>query len=202
MKLHESVTSTRVKNSFKTLESSFRAVHGDRYDYSQVFYKRNHMKVRIICPEHGVFEQTPNGHKGGSCCPQCAEGSDNNAIYIWRSVGEYFNGKPVYKVGVTSERLGVKRINQVAKRSGRKAEIVTLEETNCQATIVETLLKNIGDNPNWTGFDGATEFRAFSLSELQEAKMIIDKYKKNTITPSYISKQKLFMPVNHNLVYG
>ena len=32
----------------------------DRYDYSKVEYVNNRTKVRIICKEHGVFEQTPN----------------------------------------------------------------------------------------------------------------------------------------------
>lgn len=48
-------------------------VHGDRYDYSLVVYKGNKEKVKIICEEHGVFEQRPSNHiliKNG--CPICA----------------------------------------------------------------------------------------------------------------------------------
>ena len=47
-------------------------VHGDLYDYSLVDYKNNKTKVKIICKEHGVFEQRPDNHlycKGG--CPFC-----------------------------------------------------------------------------------------------------------------------------------
>jgi hypothetical protein len=48
-----------------------RLVHGDKYDYSHVRYKNNHTKVRIICPEHGVFEQIPMGHLKGYGCAAC-----------------------------------------------------------------------------------------------------------------------------------
>lgn len=47
-------------------------VHGDKYDYSLVEYVNNSTKVKIICPEHGVFEQTPNAHLRGEKCPRCA----------------------------------------------------------------------------------------------------------------------------------
>ena len=39
-----------------------KAVHGDKYDYSQVEYVNNHTKVSIICPIHGVFRQRPLDH--------------------------------------------------------------------------------------------------------------------------------------------
>jgi len=48
-------------------------IHGDKYDYSLVDYKTNKDKVKIICKEHGVFEQTPTTHiykKSG--CYKCA----------------------------------------------------------------------------------------------------------------------------------
>jgi len=47
-------------------------VHGDRYDYSKVVYINTKTKVCIICPEHGVFWQTPNGHIRGGGCKACA----------------------------------------------------------------------------------------------------------------------------------
>ena len=47
-------------------------IHGGRYDYSLVDYKGNKTKVKIICPIHGVFEQTPLRHLIGDNCPNCA----------------------------------------------------------------------------------------------------------------------------------
>ena len=49
-----------------------RAIHGDKYDYSLVDYKNNKTKVKIICPVHGIFEQTPLCHLSGNNCPQCS----------------------------------------------------------------------------------------------------------------------------------
>ena len=48
-----------------------RRVHGDKYDYSQVDYHGNRQPVRIICREHGVFEQIPYVHLNGCGCPVC-----------------------------------------------------------------------------------------------------------------------------------
>ena len=47
-------------------------VHGDKYDYSKVDYVKNNIKVCIICPKHGNFEQTPNSHLRGCGCPNCS----------------------------------------------------------------------------------------------------------------------------------
>ena len=47
-------------------------IHGDYYDYSLVEYTKNKNKVKIICPIHDEFEQTPDSHKRGSGCPKCA----------------------------------------------------------------------------------------------------------------------------------
>lgn len=47
-------------------------VHGNYYDYSLIEYNSSHVKIKIICPNHGVFEQTPSAHinqKQG--CPIC-----------------------------------------------------------------------------------------------------------------------------------
>ena len=46
-------------------------VHGDKYDYSKVYYKLGDTKVIIICKIHGDFEQTPNRHLVGQGCPKC-----------------------------------------------------------------------------------------------------------------------------------
>lgn len=46
-------------------------VHGDKYDYSLVEYVNAHTKIKIICPVHGVFEQTPDKHLQGQGCGKC-----------------------------------------------------------------------------------------------------------------------------------
>jgi len=56
-----------------------KAIHGDTYDYSLVKYITLQTKVKVICPEHGIFEQTPANHLKGSGCRKCST-SRNAAI--------------------------------------------------------------------------------------------------------------------------
>lgn len=51
----------------------FRKIHGEKYDYSIVNYTNIKNKVKIICKEHGVFEQTPDSHIGKRGCPECTK---------------------------------------------------------------------------------------------------------------------------------
>lgn len=44
--------------------------HGDFYDYSEVDYINSITKVKIICPNHGEFSQTPKIHYKARC-PKC-----------------------------------------------------------------------------------------------------------------------------------
>ncbi len=58
-----------------TLEEFLNAsniIHNYKYNYSKVIYKSTHVKVKIICPVHGLFEQTPAIHKLSTGCPCCA----------------------------------------------------------------------------------------------------------------------------------
>lgn len=61
-----------------------KAIHGDKYDYSQVVYVNNHTKVKIICPRHGMFEQIPSSHLEGCGCFKCAQDSQRctNAEFV------------------------------------------------------------------------------------------------------------------------
>jgi very-short-patch-repair endonuclease len=65
----------RTGKSTKTLEqfiSDCRDCHGDTYDYSLVKEYIYHKKIKIICKEHGIFEQLPNNHLSGHGCKKCA----------------------------------------------------------------------------------------------------------------------------------
>ena len=46
-------------------------VHGDRYDYSKVEYVNYNTLIKIICPIHGEFWQTPSNHLKGQGCRKC-----------------------------------------------------------------------------------------------------------------------------------
>ena len=58
-------------------------IHNNKYDYSLVKYKNNKTKVKIICKEHGIFEQIPNSHILGQGCPKCNYSKGELLIYNW-----------------------------------------------------------------------------------------------------------------------
>jgi len=59
--------SGNVKKTRREIICQFKKKHGDKYDYSQVKYKNTHTKVKIICPEHGEFFQSPHNHLLWGC---------------------------------------------------------------------------------------------------------------------------------------
>jgi len=72
-------------NKKKTTEEFIKdaiKVHGKKYDYSDVIYKRENKKVKIICPKHGEFYQIPNGHLSGKGCLKCGVINKNTKEFI------------------------------------------------------------------------------------------------------------------------
>ena len=61
------------EREFKFIQKS-KKIHENKYDYSEINYINAHTKVKIICPEHGVFEQTPDSHSRKHGCPNCNKG--------------------------------------------------------------------------------------------------------------------------------
>lgn len=47
-------------------------IHPSKYNYSKVKYINSKVKVVIVCPIHGDFEQTPNNHLQGQGCSSCS----------------------------------------------------------------------------------------------------------------------------------
>ena len=61
-----------------------KAVHGDKYDYSQTVYVNQRTDVTIICPEHGAFMQKADSHIRGCGCRLCGLESENhNFDHTW-----------------------------------------------------------------------------------------------------------------------
>ena len=46
-------------------------IHGNKYDYSLVEYNTMKTKIKIICYNHGTFEQRTDAHLSGQGCPMC-----------------------------------------------------------------------------------------------------------------------------------
>lgn len=64
-----------------------RLKHLNRYDYSEVFYINNELKITIICHAHGLFRQKPGNHLKGNGCGLCKISKGENEInnYLQRN---------------------------------------------------------------------------------------------------------------------
>jgi hypothetical protein len=62
---------TRRSDTVQFIERA-KALHGDKYDYSNVQYRTAQDVVEIICLKHGMFEQKACSHLAGHGCPGCA----------------------------------------------------------------------------------------------------------------------------------
>lgn len=78
----------------------FKQCHGDKYDYSKVFYENMHKHVPVICPKegHGIWLITPDNHSRGRGCPVCKE--ENKVIDC---IGKKFGKLTVIKRATRKE---------------------------------------------------------------------------------------------------
>jgi very-short-patch-repair endonuclease len=78
---HECYVDKMRYNTEKFIELS-KKKHGNKYDYSLVEYEHSKKNVKIICPNHGVFEQKSGSHIKGDGCPVCKESKGEKEISI------------------------------------------------------------------------------------------------------------------------
>ena len=130
----------KCSGKFKPTKENFiekaKQVHGDKYDYSKVEYIDSKTKVCIICPEHGEFWQTPDGHinqKQG--CPICKESrlekelsfllKENNINFIRQYRSKWLGSQsldfylPDYNIAI--ECQGIQHYEPISFFGGKKA---------------------------------------------------------------------------------
>ena len=123
--------SRKVINKEQFVERA-RKVHGDKYDYSMVEYLEMLNNIKVICPQHGEFEQRAFLHLKGQGCNDCAQYSNwyNRAkrSKSFDSFKAYFvkcydNNQVFYKIGVTYRELRLR-----LKEIPYKYEIINVKE--------------------------------------------------------------------------
>jgi len=71
-------------NNIKKTNNEFineaREIHGNKYDYFYINYENNRTKIKIICPKHNEFYQSPSKHLIGQGCPFCRESKGEKHI--------------------------------------------------------------------------------------------------------------------------
>ena len=122
-------------------------------------------KIAHRCTLGHEWDATPNGILSGTGCPHCAcIASAANVFYIWENIED----PSVYKVGVTSERLAEKRIQQSAREPSLTPRVILMTSTP-HARDIERRALELGDNVNYPStINGYTEFRRYSDAELGE----------------------------------
>lgn len=104
------------KDSLETFIKKANKIHKNRYDYSLVNYIGSKIKIKIICPIHGKFEQQPYNHLMKKGCYKCSR--EQNAFsksgftkiaknkecifYILKCFNEK---EQFYKIGITSRTV-------------------------------------------------------------------------------------------------
>jgi Zn finger protein HypA/HybF involved in hydrogenase expression/very-short-patch-repair endonuclease len=66
--------------------------HNNKYDYSVSNYINSQLKVEIICPEHGVFNQIANAHMRGQGCSKCNGGIKYTTSEFVKKATKVHNG--------------------------------------------------------------------------------------------------------------
>lgn len=103
--------------------------------------------------------------------------SEFNCIYMWTAKKN--NSNRLIKVGVTSKRLGNRRIKFVEKKSGfLSTELIIAESIN--ATKLESNFLSIGVKAEMPRFSGSTEFIWVNEDQYQRIKKEIENEAKNS----------------------
>ncbi len=98
------------RNKKKTTEEFIleaKSLHGtSNYDYSLTQYVNAKIKIKIICPAHGIFEQKPDDHVKGRGCPSCAKSgfdhSKQGILYLLRFQKDF---ALFWKIGITNRTV-------------------------------------------------------------------------------------------------
>ena len=131
------------KNDIFEFINKSNKIHNDKYDYSLVKYKNSQIKIKIICPEHGIFEQRPRNHiNSKQGCPVCG-GSKKLTIedFIKRS-NKIHNDKYDYSlVKYINEKTKVKIICKIHGEF-EQLPIIHLNGSNCPQCSIQKIRKN------------------------------------------------------------
>jgi len=73
-------------------------LHKNKYDYSLVDYKNAHTKVKIICKDHGIFEQQPRAHLAGNGCSSCVGNKKLNKIIFQKKSNKTHDNRYDYSL--------------------------------------------------------------------------------------------------------
>lgn len=91
-------------------------IHQNKYDYSLVEYIRCDIKIKIIYPIHGIFEQQPQSHLRGHGCYDCKYDSDINKIKFIENSNIIHQNK--YDYSLVNYKDAKRKVKIICKKHG------------------------------------------------------------------------------------
>ena len=97
--------------------------HGDYYDYSYLPEEivNNKVKVRIVCPVHGMFKQRLNDHIRGKGCVGCSKNSSDKAYILEVSEPGWFK---FLKFGIAKNVN--RRVGEISSKTKMNIEVMSV----------------------------------------------------------------------------
>lgn len=171
----------RVHESTKKLEPMYKRElflkhNGDISLIGTYINGNTSIKHKHICGY--IWKAMPNNLLNGTSCPKCQKGSDNDILYVWQ-----IPLTDIYKIGITSERLGVHRLLKVYENFNIDSPLSIVKfSTVANAAYLEALLlRTYKNKPKWSySLDGHSEFRTLTEKELNEMLRTIKLYEKES----------------------
>lgn len=129
-----------MKLNTKDFIKKARGIHGNKYNYSHVKYEGQYQKIKLVCPIHGVYEQTPNSHCRGTGCQKCGNilnsksKLSNTKEFIQRAIKIHGN---TYDYSLVKYKRAKQKVNIICSEHGifKQSPIVHLRKANCPKCV-------------------------------------------------------------------
>lgn len=166
-----------------------RAVHGDKYDYSQAVYESSQKKVTIICPKHGAFRQQAGSHLRGVGCPLCGTETVRSKID--------YEACAVKRKATCRQRYGVDNPMQTeAARASQRAGLLEkygVENISQSEAVIERRRQTNLARYGATSYAGSQEGKArieATMLERYGAKNFMQSEVAQDVIPSMVEKAR------------
>lgn len=153
-KCYEAATKIRLTKPVEDFLAIAQDVHKGKYDYSLVEYVDRRTPVKILCPKHGPFMQTPKSHIRGAGCPLCNNSyleetvsrllTQNQIPFIAEKTFDWltYNGTLhldfyLYEHNIAIECQGIQHFKPVDFWGGKEGLLETKKRDHAKRTLCE-----------------------------------------------------------------
>jgi Zn finger protein HypA/HybF involved in hydrogenase expression len=179
-KISEAMTKrqSKLKVSLEEFKERAFAVHGNKYDYSNVSFNLTKDKIQIGCSVHGEFTQEVTKHLLGCGCPSCAHSKVKNGwtTEVWAEMAaksKNFAGFRLYVVKCTSDTEEFYKIGKTYRDP-----LMRFRSIPYKIEVIHQVIST-----------------AEYISELEKQLQSINKHNKYTPSTSFFGKEECFSEI-------